>query len=315
MYLKVRWSIFSALERRTIARFTTEGKANLKKPVSEGFQALLISSFVSAAEALGANPKFLETVSRRTFDPPPARAIIDAKTITIKRLKNSQTSVELDSDRLLRGAVTVRVGTGQGSGFIISRLGYVLTNHHVVGDAETVRIVFPSRLEVTGWVLRSHPGRDVALIKIDIGGLKPLPIRNAPVKIAEAVYAVGTPLKEDLRSTVNKGIGSARRINEKTKLEQIQADGEISSGNTGVPLVDQQGNVVGISVSGMIVSPGQLSSGLNFFIPIGSALKMLKIKMHQVCKSNPSGSNFRRAATGPPNAAWRQIFLKYRGSS
>ena len=65
MYLKVQWSIFSALERRTVAKFETEGRAKLKKHTSGALAILILSSFESATEALAADPKFLKLVSRR----------------------------------------------------------------------------------------------------------------------------------------------------------------------------------------------------------------------------------------------------------
>ena len=277
MYMKVRWSVFSPLERRTVAQFVTEGRAKQDRPISGGFGALFVSVFGSAAEALGANREFLKLVSQPSVDTAVLHTPAGSGPITIKRLKLSRTALSVDSAPVVRATVTIRSGLGHGSGFIVSKSGYLLTNHHVVGDSKIVRVVFPSRLEVNGRVVRSHPLRDVALIKIEIGGLRPLPIRTELPRIAETVYAIGSPLEEDLHSTITRGVVSALRRKEQTKLMTIQADVDISSGNSGGPLVDARGNVVGISVAKIM--RGSSSTGLNLFIPIASALELLDVKI------------------------------------
>jgi len=124
---------------------------------------------------------------------------------------------------------------------------------------------------------RFHTHRDVALVKVDAGGLKPLPIRSSIVSHAEEVYAVGTPFDESLQSTITKGIVSGIRTEEKSGLKLIQSDVDIHGGNSGGPLLDSQGNVVGISVSG--IGLRKLSAGLNFFIPIIDGLEWLNVKI------------------------------------
>lgn len=275
--MKVQWSIYAPLERRVIAQFVTEGRWKQEQPTKTIFPVLFISAFGRSAEALGADRKFLKMVSRPVMDAMAVHTPTAASPISIASLERSRTDLSIDSTPVLDSTVTIRSSNGHGSGFIVSRNGYVITNHHVVGESKEVRVIFASRLEVNGRVVRSHRVRDVALIKIQIGGLRPLPIRAELPRIAEPVYAIGSPLKEDLQSTITRGIVSALRKNEQTKLEFIQADVDIAGGNSGGPLVDLRGNVLGISVSGIGV--GQLSAGLNFFIPIADALRLLNVKL------------------------------------
>lgn len=272
LYMKVEWSVYSNRQKRTIARFTTAAVAEQKGAMKDVLILLFIGAFEFATEALAAEPEFLKLISPHVPGEAPAEEKLQVARLSIERVRRSRRKVLDISDRLTNATVTVRAGMGHGSGFIISKRGYVLTNYHVVGSARKVRIIFRSGLEVDGRVLRRHKTRDIALIELNVGGLKPLPIRATPVKVAEPVYAIGSPLQEDMHSTVTKGIVSALRKDRRSGLPMIQADVDIAGGNSGGPLVDENGSVVGITVSGY-----QPSSGLNFFIPINSALKALNI--------------------------------------
>ncbi|MBT5076501.1 MAG: trypsin-like peptidase domain-containing protein, partial [Rhodospirillales bacterium] len=120
---------------------------------------------------------------------------------------------------------------------------------------------------------RKLKSRDIALIKVGLHVPNPLPIRHKPLTRLEQVYAIGTPIEEGLHSTISKGIVSGFRNFNGKKF--IQSDTSISPGNSGGPLVDQNGNVVGVSVL-KVVTPG--AEGLGLFIPISNALSALKIK-------------------------------------
>ena len=98
---------------------------------------------------------------------------------------------------------------------------------------------------------------------------------DAEVRISDTVFAIGSPLDEALKSTVTRGVVSAFRHLKHRGMDYIQADVDIQSGNSGGPLVDANGNVVGITVLGI----GDRSIGLNFFIPISEALEFLKIDL------------------------------------
>ncbi len=152
-----------------------------------------------------------------------------------------------------------------------------LTNNHVAGQRKRVVVEFPSGLSIEGEVLRKNVLRDVALIRVPVRGLRVLPIREEPARIGEVVYAIGTPIFGRFRGSLTRGIVSAWRKDKRTRLERIQSDVDIQGGNSGGPLVDARGNVVGISMSGIGI--GKTSIGLNFFIPIHDALAKLNLKI------------------------------------
>src|SRR5262249_9508257 len=178
---------------------------------------------------------------------------------------------------LQAAVVTIKVENWHGSGFFISKDGYLLTNHHVVEHNKFVTIKLTTGREMPGEVLRSHKARDVALIKVNESAMEALPLQLEPPDVAAEVYAVGTPRFERYSTTISKGIVSAYRTENDLKL--IQSDVAIHGGSSGGAMVDRFGNVVAISVSGYTDSAEKLGTSLNFFIPIADALKFLAVEL------------------------------------
>lgn len=125
-----------------------------------------------------------------------------------------------------------------------------------------------------GTVIKKNRSRDVALIKID-SKITPLIIRQQLPSQADEVFAIGSPLNENLSGSITRGIVSAIRTIEGKKW--IQSDAAISPGNSGGPLVNSSGNVIGISTAGYMTAGSQV--GLNLFIPIQAALESLDVSI------------------------------------
>ncbi|MBD9477854.1 Do family serine endopeptidase [Pseudoxanthomonas sp. PXM02] len=165
-----------------------------------------------------------------------------------------------------------RRGTSMGSGFIISADGYVLTNHHVVDGADEVKVTLPDRRELTAKVVGSDQQYDVALLKVEAKGLPTVRIGNsATLKPGQWVVAIGSPLGLD--HSVTAGIVSA--VGRSASAEQryvpfIQTDVAINQGNSGGPLLNTRGEVVGINSQIFSVSGGYM--GISFAIPIDLAM-------------------------------------------
>lgn len=137
-------------------------------------------------------------------------------------------------------------------------------------------------IEVFGEVKRVNKKRDVALIKVPLRIPNVLPLRTRPAESLEKVYAIGSPLEEALKSTVTTGIVSAVRKSTRTGLVLIQSDAAISPGNSGGPLLDRFGNVIGISVS---INIDRYAQNLNNFIPINDALNSINLKVESTGKT------------------------------
>lgn len=158
---------------------------------------------------------------------------------------------------------------GQGSGFIISNDGYILTNNHVVDGADTITVILSDNREFKAELTGSDPQSDVALIKIkDKGRLPTLPLGDSDaLEVGEWVIAIGNPF--GLSSTVTAGVVSATGrssvgINEYENF--IQTDAAINPGNSGGPLLNVKGEVVGINSALFSRTGGYM--GIGFAIPI-----------------------------------------------
>jgi serine protease Do len=162
-----------------------------------------------------------------------------------------------------------------GSGFIISADGYVLTNAHVVQDADEITVSLTDKRKLIAKVIGSDRKTDVALIKIEASGLQPVKMGDAEkLKVGEWVVAIGSPF--GFESTVTKGIVSAkgRSLPQDTLVPFIQTDVPINPGNSGGPLFNMKGEVIGIN--SQIYSRTGGFMGLSFAIPIDVALDVSK---------------------------------------
>ena len=155
---------------------------------------------------------------------------------------------------------------GAGSGVIISSDGYIVTNNHVVGDADEIEVKLNDNREFKGRIIGCDPNTDLALIKIDSKNLPTVPIGNSDdLKLGQWVLAVGNPF--NLTSTVTAGIVSAkaRSLGANGIESFIQTDAAINAGNSGGALVNERGELVGINA--MLYSQTGSYSGYGFAIP------------------------------------------------
>ncbi|QGZ32190.1 Do family serine endopeptidase [Stutzerimonas stutzeri] len=158
-----------------------------------------------------------------------------------------------------------------GSGFIISADGYVLTNNHVIADADEIIVRLPDRSELEAKLVGADPRTDVALLKIESTGLPTVKLgKSSSLKAGEWVLAIGSPFGFD--HTVTAGIVSAtgRNLPNESYVPFIQTDVAINPGNSGGPLFNLQGEVVGINSQIFTRSGGFM--GLSFAIPIDVAM-------------------------------------------
>jgi serine protease Do len=169
-----------------------------------------------------------------------------------------------------------------GSGVIIDRDGHILTNEHVVHDAEQIKVTLPDGRTFDGELVGSDPRLDIALLKIDGNDLPYAPLGNSDsLYIGEWAIAIGNPfgyLLEDLEPTVTAGVISAlhrtfKGGGEREYRDMIQTDAAINPGNSGGPLVNALGEVIGINT--FIITKSGGSEGIGFAIPINTVKKVI----------------------------------------
>ena len=168
---------------------------------------------------------------------------------------------------------------GQGSGFILNKEGLILTNDHVIEKAEQVEVTLSDKRNFKATVVSLDKGHDLAMLKIDAPNLVPATLAETSTGLAvgQRVYAIGNPF--GLSGTMTRGIISAIRsvrspANGSLIEDAIQTDASVNPGNSGGPLLNSRGEVIGITT--MIASNGaDQSSGIGFAIPINTAKAVL----------------------------------------
>jgi len=182
------------------------------------------------------------------------------------------------------GAHETSVPLGQGTGFVIDTQGHIVTNQHVVADAEEIEVDFPSGMRAWAEVLGTDLDSDLAVLKVDVPAdrLFPLPLGDSDqVQVGETVIAIGNPF--GLSGTMTSGIVSAigRTLDSEraspggqpfSSGDILQTDAAINPGNSGGPLINLQGEVIGVNrairTESFTVSGDAANSGVGFAIPV-----------------------------------------------
>lgn len=162
---------------------------------------------------------------------------------------------------------------GVGSGFIISADGYILTNHHVVDKADEIYVTLTDKRELRGKLIGSDRRTDVALVKVEANHLPFMTIGDSDrLRVGEWVLAIGSPFGLD--NTVTAGIVSAKSRDTGDYLPFIQTDVAVNPGNSGGPLINLAGEVVGIN--SQIYSRTGGFMGISFAIPIDEVMRVVE---------------------------------------
>lgn len=165
---------------------------------------------------------------------------------------------------------------GQGSGFIIDKDGHILTNYHVVENAQRLEVTLHNRKKYRATVVGTDRSHDLAIIQIKAPDLTPMTLGESKnLQVGQKVYAIGNPF--GLSGTLTSGIvSSIRSVQEPDGVEideAIQTDAAINPGNSGGPLLNSHGEVIGINT--MIASNVGQNAGIGFAIPINTAKAVL----------------------------------------
>src|ERR1700689_1425497 len=165
---------------------------------------------------------------------------------------------------------------GQGSGFVIDKDGHILTNYHVIADARQVEVTMHNRKKYKATVVGTDPAHDLAVIQIKASDLDPAVLGDSRnLQVGQKVYAIGNPF--GLAGTMTRGIVSSIRPvkepNGATIEDAIQTDAAINPGNSGGPMMNGQGEGIGINT--MILSNVGQNAGIGFAIPINTAKAVL----------------------------------------
>ena len=171
-------------------------------------------------------------------------------------------------------------GTSGGTGIIMSEDGYIITNYHVIAGAISLEVTDWDNVTYQGVLVGDDDTSDLAVLKIDATGLTPAEFGSSQdVKVGDTVVAIGDPLGKELRGTMTDGIISAinRDLNiNGREMTLMQTNAALNNGNSGGPLINQQGQVIGINTMKMSAYTQSASvEGLGFAIPIDQAKQIV----------------------------------------
>jgi S1-C subfamily serine protease len=201
---------------------------------------------------------------------------------TIEVYERVAPSVVSITTRLLRRSFFFEVvpEEGAGSGFVIDAAGHILTNYHVVEDAERIEVSFSDQTALPARVVGADPRNDLAVLKVEAPNGLLVPVTwgsSAGLKVGQRAIAIGNPFGQ-FGLTLTTGVVSAlnrtlENDNGRTMSGIIQTDAAINRGNSGGPLLDSSGRVIGINTA--IFSPTGTNAGVGFAVPVDTIKRLL----------------------------------------
>ncbi len=190
---------------------------------------------------------------------------------------NAASGAEPDPFQVLFGRRKGREKQAVGSGVIVSQEGHILTNHHVVSGMEKIAVQLSDGRRIAARLIGTDEVSDIAVLKIDAPDIVPLPLGDSDtVNPGQMVFAVGNPF--GLQETVTQGIVSAkgRRAMADSGVEFLQTDAAVNQGNSGGPLLNLRGEIIGINSAIYSTSPDGAWLGISFAIPANVARRALE---------------------------------------
>lgn len=272
--IKINWQFYDRHGQAIVLKTTTESSYDFASSlITEEFHNAIVDNFYKLLNDSDELKKVMEKYSPSTTEggtlseDEEEQLEIDSKVELVNIPRVQLEKVDGFSDLVAiatKSSVTVVIDSrGHGSGFVVSPDGYVVTNHHVIDDAKTIDVEFSNGIILPAEVISSSERYDIALLKVRVAGLTALPIIEDPesVRAGDEVFVVGAPGDRELGQSVSKGIISGKRTLDGVKF--IQTDTKISPGNSGSPLVNKDGQVVGV-INMKLVGDG--IEGLSFAI-------------------------------------------------
>ncbi|MFH1177007.1 MAG: trypsin-like peptidase domain-containing protein [Acidobacteriota bacterium] len=173
----------------------------------------------------------------------------------------------------------LEIPQGSGSGFVWDRRGHVVTNFHVIGEGNAVRVTLGDQSEWEAEIIGVAPDKDLAVLKVEAGAqhLSPLPIgASANLAVGQRVLAIGNPFGLDHTLTIGVVSALGRELKSPSGRmirDVIQTDAAINPGNSGGPLLDSTGQLIGVNTA--IYSPSGASAGIGFAVPVDTVRRLV----------------------------------------
>jgi serine protease Do len=268
-YMKVQWELYDKRSRQVIYKYETEGSSKLE---AKGGTECLFLAFRIATRNLLADKRFVNILvvqSDVESDTKKQSEIVFIEKVDLPDMQNITQLLK----RAVESVVTIKVEYGLASGLIISEKGYVVTNYHGIEGKNLIDVTLSNGITLKADVMKVNHEYDLALLRIEGSGFKPLPLGDSDrIELGEDIYAIGTPVLNELSQSVTAGIvGGKRKFNQ---IEYIQIDASVNPGNSGGPIINKEGKAFGI-----VTLKIPESEGLGFCIPINLVSEKLGLKI------------------------------------
>ena len=273
--IAIAWQLYDAVDKTVLFKRETRGYGE----ESAGVEAtLVLSAFKSALHVLLADSDFVALVSSNPVLPTRSDAVPSTVPIAVDCDPAPSFTLPQELDAISQSLVTLQGGTTHGSGVIVSSEGYVLTAEHVVSGLQQVDAHLSSGLMLPARVIRVDKAQDVGLLKLPGWGYACMAMGlETPAAIGSEIYVIGTPWRQTLAFSISKGVLSGTRVWK--GAQYLQTDASVNPGNSGGPLVDGAGRVVGI-VSWKVLDPKY--EGLAFGVPMRIAAERLHMQVGSI---------------------------------
>ncbi|MDO5768100.1 MAG: Do family serine endopeptidase [Psychrobacter sp.] len=244
---------------------------------------VMMGSVISTNAAAVVTPTDFSTLVQQVT-PGVARVNV-TKTVSEEELAKAQTAELLrqffgDRLRIPERSATPAIEHAYGTAFFVTTDGYMLTNHHVVEGADKITVTLNDRTELDAKLIGSDERSDVAVLKVKGNSFPALPIGDSnAIKVGEPVLAIGSPFGFDYSASAGIVSAKSRNFSRETSVPFIQSDVALNPGNSGGPLFNQRGEVIGINSRIFSGTGGYM--GLSFSIPIDAAMDIYnQLKNH-----------------------------------
>jgi S1-C subfamily serine protease len=249
----------------------------------------VIAGFMGAAVVVALYllwPYILNASQRASTKPRPvdkSTTLLEGERHTISLFQEASPSVvyitSIAVERDLFSANLLELPRGTGSGFIWDKHGYIVTNFHVIQNAEGAKVTLSDRTSHEARLIGVEPDKDIAVLKIDASNLELTPLNfgtSRNLKVGQRVLAIGNPFGFDHTLTTGVISGLNREIKSVTERPiqgVIQTDAAINPGNSGGPLLDSSGRLIGVNTA--IVSPSGAYAGIGFAVPVDTVNRIV----------------------------------------
>jgi S1-C subfamily serine protease len=266
----VRWTLIDGASKQPVYRVMTRASST-----GEGGDAMAEALIKLSLESLLKRDGFRTALRPYEGATTAPEAAAPTQTQGLRRCTREDAAMPKQAKKVIASTVMVESGNSVGAGTIISPDGFVLTAAHVLQTGESIKLQLPDGKKYPAKEIRRSEHRDVALLYVaDLKDQSCMPLRKTPAETGESIYAIGSPLGRELSFSISRGIVSGMRTLDGVSL--LQTDASVNPGNSGGPLVDENGNLLGVVDFKVVREEVQ---GLAFAVAAGDALSAMQLHL------------------------------------